>query len=332
MLNILKFLFFLGIGILLIWLALRDKSEEEKHNIVQSILHANYWWIGISLIASLLSHYFRAIRWKILLKPLGYQPKISNTFFAVMVGYLANFGIHRIGEVVRCGLLTKYEKVPFTVGFGSVIAERALDMICLIILFFITLGLEFERILGIANYFVFDPFSKLFHSLMQKQLYIIITGLLLLVLAGTFFYFRKKIKSLISDKASGFVKGLWEGLISVKNVDKPAWFITHTILIWLMYILVVYTCFFAFAETSHLSFLVAVVIVVFGSLGVIAAPGGTGAYQIIVVKILTTVYLIAEIPSNAFAWAVWTAQFALILAVGLLSLIFLALLNKDTKE
>ena len=135
MFNLLKILFFLGLGILLVWMALRGKSTEEKHQIVESILNANGFWIAISLVASLLSHYFRTIRWKLLLKPLGYNPKTSNTFFAVMVGYLANFAIYRMGEVTRCGLLTKYEKVPFTVSFGSVIAERALDMICLIILF-----------------------------------------------------------------------------------------------------------------------------------------------------------------------------------------------------
>ena len=332
MLNILKILFFLGLGILLVWLAIHNKTEKERNEIIESIRQANYFWIGISVFASLLSHYFRAARWKLLLNPLGYNPKTSNTFFAVMVGYLANFAIYRMGEVTRCGLLTKYEKVPFTVAFGSVIAERALDMICLIILFFITLGIEFSRILGIANHFVFDPFSKLFNSLMQNQTFVIIAGVGSLLMVGALFYFRKKIQALISGKVKGFLKGLWDGLISVKNVNQPILFITHTILIWLMYVLVVYTCFFAFAGTMHLTFLAAVVIVVFGSLGVIASPGGTGAYQIIVINILTTVYLIDGTSSNAFAWAVWTAQFLLILSLGLLSLIFLALLNKEAKE
>ena len=141
MLNILKILFFLGIGILLVWLAVHNKTEKERDEIIDSILHANYFWIAVSIFASLLSHYFRAVRWKLLLNPLGYYPKTSNTFFSVMVGYLANFAIYRMGEVTRCGLLTRYEKVPFTVGLGSVIAERALDLVCLIILFFAILGI-----------------------------------------------------------------------------------------------------------------------------------------------------------------------------------------------
>ena len=332
MLNILKFLFFLGLGVLLVWLAIHNKTEKERIEIIESICQANYFWIGISILASLLSHYIRAVRWKLLLRPLGYNPKTSNTFFAVMIGYLANFAIYRMGEVTRCGLLTRYEKVPFTIGFGTVIAERALDMICLIILFFAILGIEFDRILGIANHFIFDPLSNLLRSLMQNQTFVIIALISLVIIAGAFLYFRKKIQALISGKAKGFIKGLWDGLLSVKNVDKPVLFIAHTVLIWLMYILVVYTCFFAFEGTAHLTFMVAVVIVVFGSLGVIATPGGTGAYQIIVINILMTVYLVDNTSANAFAWAVWTAQFALILLMGLLSLIFLAILNKGSKE
>jgi uncharacterized protein (TIRG00374 family) len=330
--NILKFLFFLGLGVLLVWLVLRSKSEKEIHDIYVSIQQANYFWISVSITVSGFSHYFRALRWKLLLKPLGHQPKTSNTFFSVMVGYLANFALPRLGEVTRCGLLAKYEKVPFTEGFGTVIAERALDMVCLIILFFTTLGIEFEKISGIANYFIFTPVSQKVHELMQKQLFMMVTAALLLIIGVAFFYFRKKIQSLVSGKVKGFIKGLWDGLKSVKNVNKPILFIVHTILIWLMYILQVYVCFFAFGEISHLSFMVAAVIVVFGSLGVIAVPGGTGAYQLIVIQILTTVYLISSTTANAFAWAVWTSQFILILFLGLISLLLLPILNKDVKR
>jgi glycosyltransferase 2 family protein len=327
--SILKILFFLGLGILLIWLALHNKTAEERTNILDSILHANFFWISASVIASLLSHYFRAVRWNLLLNPLGYHPKTSNTFFAVMVGYLANFAIYRMGEVTRCGLLTKYEKVPFTVAFGSVIAERALDTLCLILLFFITLAIEFDKILGIANNFVFDPLLKIANSLLAKQFFMLIAISILVLLVAAFFYFRKKIKTLITGKAAGFIKGLYEGLISVKNVDKPFLFILHTFLIWLMYVLSTYTCFSAFGGTASLSLITACVIVVFGSLGVIVTPGGTGAFQFIVVSILTTVYFVDNASANAFAWGIWTAQFILILFLGLVSLVLLALLNKD---
>jgi len=331
MLNILKILFFLGLGIVLIWLALRKTTDEEFANIKISLLNANYFWISLSIVISGLSHFFRALRWKLLLNPLGYKPKTSNTFFAVMVGYLANFAIHRMGEVTRCGLLTTYEKVPFTTGFGSVISERALDVVCLLIIFFVALGMEFDRISGIANDLVFNTVSEKLHALMQQQTAVIIIVLTLILIAGTLFYFRKKIQALFSEKAKGFIGGIWNGLISIKNVDKPVLFIIYTLLIWAMYILQVYVCFFAFPETAGLSIMVAVVIVVFGSLGVMATPGGTGAYQLIVIQILTSIYLISYTSSFAFAWAVWTSQFVFIVFTGFLSLILLALLNKVAK-
>ena len=332
MLNILKFLFFLGLGVALIWLALRNTTDEEFANIKISLANANYFWIFLSIIISGLSHLFRALRWKILLNPLGYNPKTSNTFFSVMVGYLANFALPRLGEISRCGLMTKYEKVPFTTGFGTVISERALDVVCLILIFFAALGIEFNRISGIANDLIFNTVAEKFHSLMQKQMFVIIASITLLIIAVAFYYFRKKIQSLVSGKIMGFIRGLWAGLVSIKNVNQPVWFVIHTILIWIMYILQVYVCFFAFEGTSQLSVMVAIVIVVFGSLGVIAVPGGTGAYQLIVIQILTTVYLIGKPVAFAFAWAVWTSQFVLIISLGLISLILLAVLNKESKQ
>ena len=280
------------------------------------------------MVISGLSHYFRAVRWKILLEPLHHKPKTSNVFFAVMVGYLANFAIHRIGEVTRCGLLTKYEKVPFTEGFGSVIAERAFDMVCLIIIFFMVFALEFTKISGIANDLIFTTIANKWNALMQNHTLLIILAIVGFIAIAGFFYFRKKIQKLISGKIKGFIFGIWEGLLSIKNVNKPYMFILQTILIWIMYILQVYVCFFAFAETSHLSFTVAMVIMVFGSIGIIAVPGGTGAYQLIVIQILTTVYAITSTPANAFAWSVWASQFILIVLLGFISLVLLGALNK----
>lgn len=327
--NILKFLFFLGIGVLLIWLAVHNKTAEELNNIKSAILQANFFWIVLSIAVSGLSHYFRAARWKILLAPLGHKPKTSNAFFSVMAGYLANLAVPRLGEVTRCGVLNRYEKVPFVQGFGTVIAERAIDVICLLLLFFMTLGVEFNKISGIANDLIFSNISEKMHGLSQKPALMAIVAIVLLAIVAAFFYFRKKIAALMSGKIKGFIGGLWDGLLSVKKVDRPVLFIVYTALIWLMYILQVYVCFFAFAELSHLSFIVAIVITVFGSVAIIVVPGGTGMYQLIVIQILTTVYFISSTAAFAFAWAVWASQIFLILVAGLVSLILLPLLNKD---
>lgn len=326
--NILKFIFFLGLGVLLVWLAIKDKTQEELHSIKIALQQADYTWIGLSFVISALSHYFRALRWKILLEPLGRFPKTINTFFCVMVGYLANLALPRLGEVTRCGMLNQYEKVPFTEGFGTVIAERALDLICLIVVFFITLIIEFDKIYGITNDLIFQTVSEKCTALCQNKIFLAIAIIGTITVVSIFFYFRQKLQSILSSKIKGFVNGLWQGLLSIKNVKQPAKFVMNTILIWLMYILQVYVCFFALPETASLSFVVAMVIMAFGSIGIIAVPGGTGAYQAIVIQILTTVYFVSETNAFAFAWTVWSSQIIMILVLGLISLILLPLLNK----
>lgn len=329
--NILKFLFFLSLGIFLVWLAVKDKTDEEFVKIKLALAQANYFWIILSICVGGLSHYFRAARWKILLEPLGHKPSTKNMVFSVLVGYLANLALPRLGEITRCGILTRYEKIPFVEGFGTVIAERALDVVCVIIIFFIMLGLEFNRIYGIADKLIFSPVSVKLEVLMQKQLFLIIASSVILFTIAILIYYRKKIQGMMSGKVKSFLQGLWEGLISVKNVNQPKTFIVHTVLIWLMYILQVFVCYFAFNELTGLPFSSAIVIMVFGSLAIIFIPGGTGVYQLILIQILTTVYFISEPASFAFAWSVWTAQIFFILFAGLLSLILLPVLNKSSE-
>jgi uncharacterized protein (TIRG00374 family) len=246
-----------------------------------------------------------------------------------MVGYLANLALPRLGEVTRCGILTQYEKVPFVQGFGTVIAERALDVVCVILLFFTTLAMEFDKIYGIADDLIFSSVSAKVQGLTNNPKLAIAIIVVILGFAASMYYFRKKIRSLMSAKVKGFANGLWDGLMSVKKVNQPYMFIAYTLLIWLMYILQVYVCFLAFDELAGLSFVVAMVITVFGSLAVAVVPGGTGMYQIIVIQILTTVYFISQTSSFAFAWSVWASQIVLILVAGLLSLILLPIFNKN---
>ena len=329
--NILKVLFFLALGIFLVWLAIKDKTSEELNSIKVAIQQSNYFWIFMSLVVSGFSHFFRATRWKMALEPLGHKPSTANAFFAVMIGYIANLGIPRIGEATRCGVLTRYSNVPFVQGFGTVVAERALDVICLLVLFFLTLALEFEKIAGLANDLFLTALNEKFNALMQKKLFLLIIGIVLLLIVGTFYYFRKKIKNLFSEKVKTFIVGLKEGLVSIKNVKNPWLYIAQTILIWFLYVLQVYVVFFAFSDLAHLSFVVAMVITIFGSLAIAVVPGGTGVYQAIVIQILTTVYFASETSSFAFAWSVWSSQILLILGLGLVSLILLPLFNKTKK-
>jgi len=329
--SILKFLFFLGIGILLIWLAVRNLTKEDKASIAEAFIQANYYWIAFSMLLSFLSHWIRAMRWRLLIQPLGFNPKLSNTFFALMVGYLANFALPRLGEISRCGVLTKYEKIPFTEGFGTVIAERAIDVLCLILIFIGTLFFQFDELWGLTNDKIISPLTTKFSSMMDSNIFLSIFALIMVGITISFFVFRKRNKGMFSKKLKEMALGFWEGLKSVKNIKRPILFIFHTILIWLLYTALLYVGFFCFTETSYLSFGAALAIMLFGSLGIAFVPGGTGAYQALVTETLTSAYKTTFTFAFAFSWLIWTSQFALILLLGVISLIMLPIINKEIK-
>lgn len=328
--NVIKALFFLGVGVLLIWLVTRNLSESDKQNIFQAFKEAKYTWIVVAMIISGLSHWFRAARWKMLLAALGHQPKLSNTFFAVMIGYLANFALPRLGEVSRCGVLTKYEKIPFSESFGTVITERAVDVICLLIIFGLTLLIEFQEIFQLVNDTILAPFQNKLMHLKENLLFVFVFILICATCVVVIVKFKNKLLQLFSGKFLTALKGFWEGMKSVKNVKNPLVFVLYTALIWGCYALILYCSFLCFAETSGLGWGAALAILTFGSVAIIFVPGGTGAYQALVTQLLTASYFISFVIAFAFSWIVWTSSLLVILLLGIISLVLLPLLNKPT--
>lgn len=326
LLGILKVLLFLGLGLLLIWLSVRKLTPAQEKDIYNAVLEADYFWVIASLVLGVLSHLSRAVRWKMLMEPLGHRPTLYNTFFAVCTGYLANYAIHRLGEVTRCTVLTRYEKVPFTEGFGTVIAERIIDMFCMIIIFILTVAVQVEEISGIVDVRIWGPVkTKLAQN--STLLYIIIACFAVTVIA--LFLLRKKIGSLVSGKMKNLLKGFAEGLRSVRKVKNPWAFLFHTVFIWTMYYFMVYVVFFSFDQTSHLGHKAGLAVLMFGSVGIIFTPGGIGAYPLIVAEVLVSIYGITEAMGLAYGWVAWTSQFALILLLGLISFILLSVLNRE---
>jgi uncharacterized protein (TIRG00374 family) len=327
-----KFLFFLGIGVLLIWLAVRNLTEEDKTTIAHAFSKTDYFWIILSTILSGVSHLLRAMRWKLLLQPLGFNPKLHNTFFALMVGYMANLALPRVGEVSRCGILTKYEKIPFTESFGTVIAERAIDLLCLLILFIVALVFQFDILWSLTNEKIISPLGSKLNSLMQNSLFMWGAALFIVLLVVAIRFIMKKSNGGLLKKIKDILVGFLEGLKSVKNIKRPYVFILETVLIWFFYAYVLYIAFFCFAETSNLGFGAALATMLFGSLGIAFVPGGTGAYQALVTETLTIAYKAPFAFAFAFAWLIWSTQFIFILLVGVISLILLPILNKDVVE
>ena len=328
--SILKLLLFFSIGIFLAWLALRNITPEQKQQTFNSLHQANYYWMILSLTILLISHWLRAVRWKMLLEPLDFHPKTYNTFFAVLVGYLVNLAVPRLGEVSRCGVLAKYEKVPLDKAVGTVIAERAVDMIFLTLAFLLTFLLEFKTIYGFANEKIFTPLKNKIFFLVNDPLKIIILLFVAVALIGTSVLLWKKLQGTIVSKFKNMLLGFWNGLKSIKDIKSPGKFIFYSFAIWFMYYAGLQMSFFAFEETAHLGAGEALSVLTFGTLGIIFVPaGGIGAYQRLVQESLK-VFGVPEAGATAFAWAVWAVSSIIsVLVFGFAALLLLAVLNRD---
>ncbi|PID95526.1 MAG: TIGR00374 family protein [Bacteroidetes bacterium] len=321
--------FFLGIGLFFIWYFLRNFTEEQKKEIYDSFLNADFSWFFISIIVGILSHVFRGLRWMQMLAPMGYRPKKLNVMYAVFIGYLANLALPRLGEVSKCGVLAKYEKIPLNKGLGTIVTERVLDLIVLIILFSLTIALNFARLNQYFQEKVFIPLQQKFTALQDTQflLYFMMGSLVLFVVLLFLIrkYFPKhpwvlKIKHLIT--------GFWEGVSSLKNMKNPGLFILYTFLIWFNYWLMTYIVFFSLKETSVLNANAGLIVLMFGSIGMIVVQGGIGIYPAIVAETLL-LFAIPEPIGYAYGWLVWVAQQLMIVTLGALSFALLPITNRN---
>jgi uncharacterized protein (TIRG00374 family) len=325
--SIIQFVVLLGIGILLVWLSFRSVWTE-KEKILDSFKTANYFWVSISIVIAFFSHYLRAFRWNYLLKPAGYSVKPTNAVGAVIVGYFANYGLPRMGEISRCTLVTKYDHVPFEVALGTVITERIVDLLILIIIFFLTLFAQFSQLKDLTATYIYHPMMLKFKGISEHPTkFIILISILIIVSIGLFLV-RKKITGLLKGKLGNIVKGFGKGLSSVKDIEKKFQFILLSIAIWASYFYSLYVCFFAFTGTSSLGQAECLVLLLFGTFGVVFSPGGLGAYPAIITALLTY-YGVEQIAAFSFPWMAWTSQFILVVTLGLLSLILLPIINKS---
>lgn len=325
--SIIQFLVLLSIGILLIYLSLKQVAPE-KDNIIAAFKNANYFWVYVGLFIALISHFLRAYRWNYLLEPVGQKVNLLNATCHVLIGYFANYGIPRMGEISRCTLAAKYDKVPFEVGIGTVITERIIDMLLLLVIFVLTLLLQFQELIGLANELIFDKLRLKFSGINENPV-MLFSLIAIVVLAGiAFFFLRKKFSSLLKGKLGNILKGMGEGIGSVRKMKNPFQFIALSLAIWLCYFYSLYVCFFAISGTSHLGQKECLTLLLFGTFGVMFSPGGLGAYPAILFYILTTTFHIDQVSAFAFPWLAWTSQFVLIVVLGLVSLIVLPIYNR----
>jgi uncharacterized protein (TIRG00374 family) len=324
----LKISFFLGIGFLFIWLFVRTLTPDQIDEVIQSFKRADYGIISLAILIGITSHGLRAWRWKILMEPLGYKPRYTNVFFAVFIGYLANTAVPRLGEVSRCGVLTRYEQIPFNKSFGTVISERALDMIVFILLFFFNLALQFQLLKDYIYDRIYMPLFGKFIAAGNLSLWFYSVFFFGVVLIGILYLFRKRFYHLkFVIKIRDMIKGFLEGMKALIQLRQPWLFSALTFSIWLCYFLMSYLVFFSLPETSSLSPNAGLAVLVFGSVGIMVVQGGIGVYQAIAAETLM-LYGISSTTGYAMGWLLWSSQTALIIFMGLASMMLVPFYNR----
>lgn len=299
-----------------------EKWEDFK----KSLQNANFWLLLPVFIILTCSHAIRALRWKILMKPMGYTPRTPNVFFAVMVGYLANLAVPRLGELLKCTLLAKYEKVPADKLVGTILVERAFDVISLGLVFVIALVSQFDVVGAYAGQLL----APLLESNKSETSYLklgVIVLFILFIAVGTWIILKKFPHNKFVSIFKNIIAGVWEGLSSIRQLDQKGLFILYSVLIWGLYILGTWIGLYATAGTSNLGIAAAVSALAFGSIGMIITPGGIGAYAYFIAKVLEKNGIGFEI-GFANGTLQWFAQFIIVLILGFISLGLLPWFNK----
>lgn len=252
-----------------LWLALKGLDFKV---IQQSLAKANYLWVLFASVFGLLAYWFRAIRWNLMLEPMGHRISNSNSLWSISFGYLMNLTIPRSGELARATALYGVEKVPVDKSFGTIILERVVDLVCMLGFLGLTLLFKYDAILS---------FYK--NSGVQINPNKII-GVLLVLIIGTvlFFVFKKKLAGIpFLGKVVNFIDGIFQGLTTIFKLRQKGKFILYTLGIWISYYFAAYLVCFALPETSGFTFADGFFIIVVGTLGmIIPASGGIGAYNL----------------------------------------------------
>lgn len=277
--------------------------------------NANYSYIYLGVFIAFLGNASRAYRWKFTLEHMGYTTSFYNNFMAVNIGYLLNLTVPKSGEISRAVILKKYENVPFDKGFGTIVAERIVDIVVLLLFMMLAILLQFD----IVKSFILDkiPLKKL---ILFSFLCLGLAAIMLMV------YRYSKVKWVLLLKQK--VSGLKEGVLSIFHMKKKIEYLLHTAFIWFSYLLMFYITLFVIPETSSISVGAVVTAFVVGSIAIAFTNSGFGSYPFLISKILFF-YSISETAGNAFGWIVWSSQMFLVVVLGMLSFLFLPIFNRN---
>ncbi len=314
--NILSIALPIILGVFLIFYTYNSFSDEQITKMKSYFVHADYFYVFISLILAFIGYILRAYRWRYTLEYIGYPSDFKFNLVAVSIGYFLNLTIPRSGEISRAALLTKYKGVPFDKGFGTIISERIVDFFILLLFIFTAIIVEFSTLKS----FLVE------HIPINTLVALTITGLLFGIL-GLYLFFYSKIPLILKIKEK--ISGLTQGILSVFKMPNKWPFLIQTLLIWFTYILMFYSVIYALEETRVISFGAIIVAFVIGSLTIAFTNGGFGFFPILIAEILT-LYNIPEEAGNAFGWIVWISQLIVTVIFGGLAFLILPTFQNKT--
>ena len=302
-------------------------TPEQIIQFKESLKHANYWLIIPVIIMALLSHYSRAMRWKILMVPMGYNPKTSTAFYTIMTGYLVNTFLPRAGEILKCSLLSKYARIPMNKLIGTVLVERAFDLFCYLLLIVFTIIIQIRFV---SNYIKskMSGFVSTQHGMPGWMKLVAFIAVIIIIVGIIKLIFKRFPNHNYIVSLKGFHVGLSEGLRTIRRLKNRRLFIAHTLFIWAMYLLEIYTGFFALDATSHLNLVNACTVLSLATLGMIVSPGGIGAFPLAVQEVL----LLYNIDNVSFGWLIWGISTAIIIIGGIICFLLLVYQKKRLHE
>jgi len=311
--NYIKIFLPIFIGVFCIYISFRNIKFSD---FTQYFFEINYLWVIVGIILGALSHISRSYRWKYLINPLGYKLGFINSVLAVFSAYLINYTIPRAGDLARATMISKYENIPLEKTLGTIVAERAVDVICILIIICIGLTIEFQRI---SEKFILLISDK------EISIIFIYLGSISSILFICYLMIKKSkyYKSIIN-----FFSGIIEGLTVIFKMKNRNLFILHSIFIWLMYILMFWATSKAFIQLHEVTFFQLMISFTLAALSIMFSNGGIGIYPLAVEESLGW-YGIQSSTGLAFGWVSWLSQTMMVVIFGGLSLFILPFINDN---
>ncbi len=325
----LKYLLFLLLAGVLLYISFK---EVHWGDFINGLKNCNFWWIAVSMVVGILGFVARALRWRLLLLPLNNKVTFKEAYDGVTIAYLTNFAVPRAGEIARCGVVAKNGKVTFEGALGTMVLERAFDLICLMIWVVVLLLFKWNEFGGFMSKELFTPLKEQFST----SLIWILAALAISFIAfcAIVWIYRKKLLQIrFFAKIADILKGLSNGLLAAFKMKDKWLFLLYTLFLWGTYWLTSYTTIQAFPSVGHLNGADALFLMIVGGLGwVVPVQGGLGAYHFIVSLALAKVYGIAQTTGVIFATISHESQAVVMILCGIISVISISLVRNRQKS